>query len=163
MRRLPFALLAAAVAFALAQTGSSADPQPSVALLAIGDFGVAGSRERSLGAAMRRFVAKNDADALVTLGDNDYTESPTTFRAAWGQSFGWLRPAGVAVAGSLGNHDVRVQRGRYQRLDYLMSAACALSNSRSCRSAHRARRRNASARHQEADRASLRCGPDHRP
>ena len=48
-------------------------------LLAIGDFGVAGSRERSLGAAMRRFEAQNDADALVTLGDNDYTESPATF------------------------------------------------------------------------------------
>ena len=114
MRRLPFALLAAAVAFALAQSGRSAEPQPSVALLAIGDFGVAGSRERSLGAAMRRFEAQNDADALVTLGDNDYTESPAAFRAAWGESFGWLRPAGVAVAGSLGNHDVRVQRGRYQ-------------------------------------------------
>jgi tartrate-resistant acid phosphatase type 5 len=114
VRRLPFALLAAAVAFALAQSGRSAEPQPSVALLAIGDFGVAGSRERSLGAAMRRFEAQNDADALVTLGDNDYTESPASFRAAWGQSFGWLRPAGVVVAGSLGNHDVRVQRGRYQ-------------------------------------------------
>ena len=114
MRRLPFALLAAAVAFALAQSGRSAEPQPSVPLLAIGDFGVAGSRERSLGAAMRRFEAQNDADALVTLGDNDYTESPAAFRAAWGQSFGWLRAAGVAVAGSLGNHDVRVQRGRYQ-------------------------------------------------
>ena len=63
---------------------------------------------------MRRFEAQNDADALVTLGDNDYTESPATFRAAWRGSFGWLRPAGVAVAGSLGNHDVRVQRGRYQ-------------------------------------------------
>ena len=30
---------------------------------------------------MRRFEAQNDADALVTLGDNDYTESPAAFRA----------------------------------------------------------------------------------
>jgi len=67
-----------------------------------------------VGAAMRRFEARNGADALVTLGDNDYTESPATFRAAWSESFGWLRPAGVAVVGTLGNHDVRVQRGRYQ-------------------------------------------------
>ena len=103
MRRLSFVLLAAAVAFALAQSGRSAEPPPTVALLAIGDFGVAGSRERNLGVAMRRFEAQNDTDALVTLGDNDYTESPAAFRAAWGQSFGWLRPAGVAVAGSLGN------------------------------------------------------------
>jgi 3',5'-cyclic AMP phosphodiesterase CpdA len=107
-------LLAAAVAFALAQSGRSAEPQLSVGLLAIGDFGVAGSRERNLGAAMRRFEALNATDALVTLGDNDYTETPATFRSAWGKSFGWLRPAGVAVVGSLGNHDVRVQRGRYQ-------------------------------------------------
>jgi len=114
VRRLSFALLAAAVAFALAQSGRSAEPQPSVGLLAIGDFGVAGSRERNVGGAMRHFEARNDADALVTLGDNDYTESPATFRAAWAGSFGWLRPAGVAVVGTLGNHDVRVQRGRYQ-------------------------------------------------
>jgi 3',5'-cyclic AMP phosphodiesterase CpdA len=114
VRRLSFALLAAAVAFALAQSGRSAEPQPSVGLLAIGDFGVGGSRELSLGTAMRRFEARNDANALVTLGDNDYTESPEAFRATWGESFGWLRPAGVAVAGSLGNHDVRIQRGRYQ-------------------------------------------------
>jgi hypothetical protein len=107
-------LLAAAVAFALAQSGRSAEPEPAVGLLAIGDFGVAGSRERNLGAAMHRFEALNATDALVTLGDNDYTESPATFRSAWGESFGWLRPAGVAVVGSLGNHDVRVQRGRYQ-------------------------------------------------
>jgi hypothetical protein len=114
VRRLSFALLAAAVAFALAQSGRSAEPEPAVGLLAIGDFGVAGSRERNLGAAMHRFEALNATDALVTLGDNDYTESPATFRSAWAESFGWLRPAGVAVVGSLGNHDVRVQRGRYQ-------------------------------------------------
>ena len=99
MRRLSFALLAATVAFALAPSGRSAEPQPAVGLLAIGDFGVAGSRERNLGAAMHRFEALNATDALVTLGDNDYTESPATFRSAWGESFGWLRPAGVAVVG----------------------------------------------------------------
>ena len=114
MRRLSFVLLAAAVAFGLAQSGRSAEQQPSVGLLAIGDFGVAGSRELSLGTAMRRFEAQNDAKALVTLGDNDYTERPEVFRSSWGESFGWLRPAGVAVVGTLGNHDVRVQRGRYQ-------------------------------------------------
>lgn len=114
MRRAFFALLVAAVAFALAQSGRSAEPQPSVGLLAVGDFGVGGSRQRDLGTAMRRFQAQNRTDAFVTLGDNDYTESPAAFRAAWTESFGWLRPAGVAVAGSLGNHDVRVQLGRYQ-------------------------------------------------
>jgi 3',5'-cyclic AMP phosphodiesterase CpdA len=114
VRRLSFALLAAAVAFALAQSGRSAEPEPAVGLLAIGDFGVAGSLELNLGNAMRRFEARNEANALVTLGDNDYTERPEIFRGAWEESFGWLRPAGVAVVGTLGNHDVRIQRGRYQ-------------------------------------------------
>jgi 3',5'-cyclic AMP phosphodiesterase CpdA len=114
VRRLSFALLLAAVAFALAQSGRSAESQPSVGLLALGDFGVGGSRQLSLGTAMRRFEARSDANALVTLGDNDYTESPEAFHATWGESFGWLRPAGVVVVGTLGNHDVRVERGRYQ-------------------------------------------------
>ncbi len=114
MRRLSLALVAGAVAFALAQSGRSAEPQPSVGLLAVGDFGVAGSREQILGSAMRRFEARNDAKVLITLGDNDYTESPAAFRTAWGRSFGWLKPAGVDVSAALGNHDIRVQGGRYQ-------------------------------------------------
>ena len=42
---------------------------------------------------------------LVTLGDNDYTESPARFRENWRRSFGWARRTGLRVAGVLGNHD----------------------------------------------------------
>jgi len=49
----------------------------------------------------------------VTLGDNDYTRG-RSFRTNWTSSFGWLGSAGIDVAGTLGNHDVEVGRGRYQ-------------------------------------------------
>ncbi len=49
----------------------------------------------------------------MTLGDNDYTRG-RSFRANWVSSFGWLGSAGVDVAGTLGNHDVEVGRGRYE-------------------------------------------------
>jgi 3',5'-cyclic AMP phosphodiesterase CpdA len=109
---LPLAvLLAAAVAFG---GRPAAERQEPVGLLAIGDFGVGGSRQQALGTALRRFEARNPADTLVTLGDNDYTSSPASFRANWAAAFNWLEGAGVSVAGTLGNHDVQVDRGRYQ-------------------------------------------------
>jgi 3',5'-cyclic AMP phosphodiesterase CpdA len=94
--------------------GAGPAPATPVRLIAIGDFGVGGSTQRSFGAAVRRFEASNPADWLVALGDNDYTESPASFHENWDASFGWLPGAGVRVAGVLGNHDVRVQRGRYE-------------------------------------------------
>jgi Calcineurin-like phosphoesterase len=91
-----------------------AGPAPRVGIIAFGDFGVGGETQRSFGAAVRRFEARNPASYLVTLGDNDYTEDPAAFHANWEASFGWWRRAGVKVAGVLGNHDVRVQGGRYE-------------------------------------------------
>jgi len=102
----PSLLAAAALA-----TGSV---QSETGILAIGDFGVGGQVERRTGAAMARFAAGRPADALVTLGDNDYTESPTAFRRNWRASFGWARGRGLTVMGTLGNHDVRVGGGRYE-------------------------------------------------
>jgi 3',5'-cyclic AMP phosphodiesterase CpdA len=80
----------------------------------MGDFGVGAPAETELGEAMRRFEADHRADLIVTLGDNDYTESPTAFRRNWREAFGWRKDAGVGVAGSLGNHDVIVDNGRYE-------------------------------------------------
>jgi tartrate-resistant acid phosphatase type 5 len=104
-------LLACAVALG---GGPSETRQQQVGVLAVGDFGVGGSRQKKLGAAMRRFEVLNPADTLVTLGDNDYTASPAAFRANWAEAFDWLEASGVSVAGTLGNHDVAVQRGRYE-------------------------------------------------
>jgi hypothetical protein len=101
----------AAVALALA----TATPAGAVTrILAVGDFGVGGSRERVTGRAMKAWESDHPARILLTLGDNDYTESPKAFRRNWSDAFGWLRGAGVHVRGTLGNHDVRVQAGRYE-------------------------------------------------
>jgi tartrate-resistant acid phosphatase type 5 len=107
-RRLFLVLLCAALVW----TGSA---QAATGILAIGDFGVGGTTEREMGAAMKRFAANHPAAALlVTLGDNDYTESPSAFHRNWTASFGWLESAGLRVAGTLGNHDIRVDGGRYE-------------------------------------------------
>ena len=86
----------------------------STGILAVGDFGVGGTAERQVGAAMRRFEVDHPAKVIVTLGDNDYTENPDAFRRNWRDAFGWRRDAGVGVAGTLGNHDIRVDNGRYE-------------------------------------------------
>lgn len=88
--------------------------QADTGILAIGDFGVGGAVEERMGRAMKRFAADRPADLLVTLGDNDYTESPAAFHRNWTTAFGWAEVAGLRVAGTLGNHDVRVNRGRYE-------------------------------------------------
>jgi 3',5'-cyclic AMP phosphodiesterase CpdA len=92
--------------------GNAGPPAP-VGIIAFGDFGVGGDTQRRFGATVRRFEARNPARYVVALGDNDYTEDPEQFSANWKASFGWLRRAGVRVAGVLGNHDVRVEGGRY--------------------------------------------------
>ena len=97
----------------LALAGSSA-AQTRVSFLAVGDYGVGGSRERALGMRMKSYEARVPADMLVTLGDNDYTRDPARFRANWNRSFGWARRRGLWVAGTLGNHDNDVARGHYQ-------------------------------------------------
>jgi hypothetical protein len=84
------------------------------AFLAVGDFGVGGARQNATGEAMRAYEERHPAQLLVTLGDNDYTRSPQRFAAAWRASFGWLPAAEVDVAGTLGNHDVELGRGRYE-------------------------------------------------
>jgi 3',5'-cyclic AMP phosphodiesterase CpdA len=107
------AVLLALLAALLPGGGHAQAPEP-VRIVAFGDFGVGGTSQRQLGESVRAFEARYGADLLVTLGDNDYTESPTAFRANWAESFGWARQSGILVAGVLGNHDVRVEGGRYQ-------------------------------------------------
>ena len=103
------ALLVSFVA-ALVWTGAAG----ATGILAVGDFGTGGTAEHDMGAAMRAFESKHPAAVLVTLGDNDYTESPAAFHRNWTTDFGWLGGAGVSVSGTLGNHDVRVDGGRYE-------------------------------------------------
>jgi predicted phosphodiesterase len=110
MRRIAF-LCACACVLGLA---GSTTAQTRVAFLAAGDYGTGGSAESTLGQRMQRYAARNAANMLVLLGDNDYSESPTRFRSNWRTSFGWARRSGLRVAGVLGNHDYHVGRGRYE-------------------------------------------------
>ncbi|HEY8192287.1 MAG TPA: metallophosphoesterase [Gaiellaceae bacterium] len=109
----PAAVLLALLAIFLPGAGQ-AQPATAVRIVAIGDFGVGGTSQQRLGDAVRRFEARYGAGLLLTLGDNDYTEQPSAFRANWERSFGWARRKGLRVAGVLGNHDVRVEEGRYE-------------------------------------------------
>jgi 3',5'-cyclic AMP phosphodiesterase CpdA len=110
MRRIAFICACVCV---LGLAGSTT-AQTRVAFVAAGDYGVGGPAELSLGRAMQRYGGRNGADMLVTLGDNDYTDSPARFRANWRATFGWARRSGLRVAGVIGNHDSRVGRGRYE-------------------------------------------------
>ena len=110
MRR---AVLLLGLVLILPGAGHAGQAQP-FRLIAVGDFGVGGDAQRRFGAAVQAFEARNPADLLVALGDNDYTESPNAFHANWEASFGWTGAAGVDVTGVLGNHDVRVAGGRYE-------------------------------------------------
>jgi 3',5'-cyclic AMP phosphodiesterase CpdA len=103
--------LTAAVALALA---TAVPASAATRILAVGDFGVGGQAERATGRAIKAWESDHAADILLTLGDNDYTESPRAFRRNWANAFGWLGAAGVNVRGTLGNHDVRVRGGRYE-------------------------------------------------
>ena len=113
-------LVVAALVAALIYTGSAG---ATTGILAVGDFGVGGTMERDMGAAVRRFEARHPADVLATLGDNDYTESPSAFHTNWTRAFGWLGAAGVTPAGSLGNHDWIVDHGRYEYDELAMPRA----------------------------------------
>jgi Calcineurin-like phosphoesterase len=107
--RRVIATAAIALALVLAAPAGSA-----TRILAVGDFGVGGSTERATGKAIKGWEADHPASVLLTLGDNDYTESPPDFRRNWRDAFGWLEGAGVSPRGTLGNHDVRVRSGRYE-------------------------------------------------
>ena len=76
-------------------------------ILAVGDVG------GRVGSGIRGYESSNPASLLVTLGNNDPTRG-RAFSGAWRGTFGWLRAAGVGVAGALGPRDVGVGRGRYQ-------------------------------------------------
>jgi acid phosphatase len=103
-----------ALAVWLASLTAGGAASAATGILAVGDFGVGGEAQRSLGEAMRRFEDQRPADLLITLGDNDYTASAAGFARNWKESFNWLEAAGVRIAGTLGNHDVRVDGGRYE-------------------------------------------------
>ena len=110
---MALALLASTVVLASGVSAPGGAADPVVRIVAIGDYGVGGPVQLSLGRAVRQVASERGLRVLVTLGDNDYTRDPVAFTTNWDASFAWLERRGIAVAGALGNHDVEVDEGRY--------------------------------------------------
>lgn len=83
-------------------------------LLTIGDWGSGKDSAMEVAEGVRRYAAKNRVDLLLTVGDNHYGDSVDGFHRHWREYYGWVKPAGIRVAGALGNHDVDIAGGRYQ-------------------------------------------------
>jgi hypothetical protein len=95
-----------------AQDGAGA--RRAVGMVVIGDWGRSNEPARAVAAAIRRFAAREHVDVLVTVGDNNYSDTAAAFERRWREYYGWVRPAGIRVAGALGNHDVELDDGRYE-------------------------------------------------
>ena len=75
----------------------------------VGDFGTGGEHEAGVAVAMEEAAVEEEADWLITTGDNFYIDD---VEAAWSEPFGWVREAGIEVVASLGNHDVETNTRR---------------------------------------------------
>ena len=82
----------------------------------IGDYGTANDSEQAVASQVKRWADENDADAIVTTGDNAYPYSnPETLEAAWTSAYGWADE--LEVIATLGNHDVE-DDGGVSTIDY---------------------------------------------
>lgn len=93
-------------------SGHAAVTDPTFRLAVIGDFGTGDATESSLADALRRWVRRHGADALVTTGDNVYPEGdPASFDATWIDPYGWVDKTDLGIVASLGNHDIEEDGG----------------------------------------------------
>lgn len=89
-----------------------ASPGPATGFVFVGDFGTGSEAEADVSSAIRTWVDDRPFDALVTLGDNVYSDgSPSRFDEAWNEPYGWVEDARVPVVASLGNHDIETANG----------------------------------------------------
>ena len=120
MKRTAAAVLVAAVVAGCYRPASptgplrrTTDPGRTTEFVVIGDFGTGDAPQYAVAAAIRAWAEDRPVDLLVTTGDNIYERGhPERFDGLWRRPYGWLRPAGIDVVGSLGNHDVRTDAGR---------------------------------------------------
>ncbi len=86
---------------------SPAPRSERVRFAVIGDFGTGSATQYEVAEDLRKWITRNDADALVTTGDNIYPDGTSAhFEAAWHEPYGWVEAGGAEVVASLGNHDV---------------------------------------------------------
>ncbi len=69
----------------------------------IGDYGRITAEQYEVAAAIRAFTRLVTLDALVTTGDNLYSDD---VEQAWTLPYGWLDQAGIPVLAAWGNHDI---------------------------------------------------------
>jgi 3',5'-cyclic AMP phosphodiesterase CpdA len=85
----------------------------ALGFVVIGDFGSGAEAEYDVARAIRSWSEDHPVDALVTTGDNIYEQGhPDRFDEAWHRPYGWLEERRIEVVASLGNHDVRTDRGQ---------------------------------------------------
>ena len=118
LRRAAAVGLAGPLATALAACGAEStgggSARATTRIVTIGDWGTGSSAAREVAARVRRVALRQRAQLLLTVGDNDYADSPKRFEDHWRRDYGWVRPAGIQVAGVLGNHDVETRNGTYE-------------------------------------------------
>jgi len=106
--------LATALGACGADTAGGGGGDASTGIVVIGDWGTGGRAPTDIAAQVRRVALARHADVLMTVGDNDYSNSPERFEERWQSEYGWAEQAGIKVAGVLGNHDVETRGGRYE-------------------------------------------------
>jgi 3',5'-cyclic AMP phosphodiesterase CpdA len=125
LRSTTVLLVAASAAIGLAacnlspqasEIASSGHSEWTTGMAVIGDYGTANDSEQAVASQVKRWADQNDADALVTTGDNAYPYSnPETLEAAWTPAYGWADE--LEVIATLGNHDVE-DDGGVSTIDY---------------------------------------------
>jgi len=84
-------------------TTTTTTTPPVTWALALGDFGGGSSAEYAVADAMHRQAEDHQVTALVTTGDNFYTND---VEKIWTIPFGWVDDLGITVAAAWGNHDL---------------------------------------------------------
>lgn len=85
-------------------TTAETAPRTPLTVFVIGDFGDGSTAERRVADVMNSIASDESVAALVTTGDNLYTDD---LEAAWTGPFGWIGDAGIPVYAAWGNHDLQ--------------------------------------------------------
>lgn len=75
-------------------------------LVVIGDFGDGSPEEYAVAAAIQNLATSADVDALVTTGDNFYSDD---IEAIFNEPYDWLADSDIEFLAAWGNHDIETE------------------------------------------------------